>query len=118
MSKLSSEERIARVEQAPKEVQVMVAKAFLRDDIDDEDVQYLFNSDTPGEMNDPEEDSQVENVNAEEPEDGIGGSFSMRTTKPGAGNKNYITTGAGGWSTCIKGSPTDSQCNVLANCVG
>ena len=118
MAQLSSEERIARVEQAPVEVQTMVAKAFLRDDIDDEDVQYLFNADTPEEMNDPEEDSQIENVNAEEPE-GIGaGSFSMRTTKPGSGNKNYITTGAGGWSTCIKGSPTDPQCNVLANCVG
>ena len=37
MARLSSEERIARVEQAPVEVQTMVAKAFLRDDIDDED---------------------------------------------------------------------------------
>ena len=45
MAQLSSEERIARVELAPIEVQTMVAKAFLRDDIDDEDVQYLFNTD-------------------------------------------------------------------------
>lgn len=42
----------------------------------------------------------------------------MRTSKPGAGNKFFITTGAGGYSRCIVGSPTDSQCNVLSNCVG
>lgn len=44
--------------------------------------------------------------------------MNIRTTKPGAGNKFYITTTKGGYSTCIQGSPTDSQCNVLANCVG
>lgn len=42
----------------------------------------------------------------------------MRTSKPGAGNKFYITRGRGGYSTCIQGYPTDSQCDVLANCVG
>lgn len=42
----------------------------------------------------------------------------MRTTKPSTGNKFYITKSKGGYSTCIQGSPTDSQCNVLANCVG
>lgn len=42
MAQLSSEERIARVEQAPAEVQVKVAKAFLRDDIDDEIIQTEF----------------------------------------------------------------------------
>lgn len=42
----------------------------------------------------------------------------MRTSKPGAGNKFYITKGAGGYSTCIVGKPTDANCNVLANCVG
>lgn len=35
-----------------------------------------------------------------------------------AGNKFFITTGAGGYSHCIVGKPTDSQCNVLSNCVG
>ena len=44
--------------------------------------------------------------------------FQIRTSKPGAGNKNFITTGAGGWNTCIVGRPTDSECNALANCVG
>lgn len=44
--------------------------------------------------------------------------FTMRTSKPGAGNKFYITKSKGGYSTCIQGKPTDSQCNVLANCVG
>lgn len=42
MAQFSSEERIARVEQAPAEVQVKVAKAFLRDDIDDEIIQTEF----------------------------------------------------------------------------
>ncbi len=42
----------------------------------------------------------------------------VRTSKPEKGNKYYITTTKGGWSTCISGSPTDKDCNVLANCVG
>ena len=117
MAQLSSEERIARVEQAPVEVQVMVAKAFLREDIDDEDVQYLFNADTPEEMNDPEANVKIENLNADEPE-GIGAAgFTMRTTRP-SNNKNYIVTGSGGWNTCIKGNPTYAPANALANCVG
>lgn len=118
MAQLSSEERIKRVEMAPAEIQIRVAKAFLRDDIDDEDVQYLFNTDSIEELNDKDTDGNVvENVNAAEPE-GIGAvGFTMRTTKP-SGNKNFITTGAGGWSTCIKGYPTDAGANVLANCVG
>jgi LysM repeat protein len=44
--------------------------------------------------------------------------FKMRTTKPEAGNKYYITKANGGWSDAIKGSPTDTDCNVLSNCVG
>lgn len=44
--------------------------------------------------------------------------FTQRTSKPGAGNKFYITKSKGGYSTCIQGSPTDKDCNVLANCVG
>lgn len=44
--------------------------------------------------------------------------MNIRTTKPSAGNKFYITTAKGGYSRCIQGSPTDNQCNVLANCVG
>lgn len=115
---LTWQEKIARIEQAPKEVQVMVAKAYIRDDIPDEDVQYLFNADSIEDLNENMEEAQVENINAEEPEDGIGADhFSMRTTKP-RNNKNFITKGAGGWSTCIKGNPTDKDANVLANCVG
>jgi hypothetical protein len=117
MAQLSSEERIARVEMAPAEMQVSIAKAYLRDDIDDEDVQYEFNTDTIEEMNDPDEESTVENVNAEEPE-GVGAAgFTMRTSKPN-GNKNFITTGNGGWNTCVKGSPCQSGASALANCVG
>ena len=42
----------------------------------------------------------------------------MRTKKPEAGNKFYNTKSNGGYSTCIKGKPTDKGCNVLSNCVG
>lgn len=42
----------------------------------------------------------------------------IRTTRPTAGNKYFIRKDNGGYSTCIQGKPTDSQCNVLANCVG
>ena len=42
----------------------------------------------------------------------------VRTSKPSKGNKFYITKSKGGYSTCIQGKPTDSECNVLANCVG
>ena len=97
---LSAEERIKRIEMAPVEVQTMVAKAFLREDIDDENVQYLFNTDTLAELNDPAEDAGIENIDAEQIE-GIGaGNFFIRSTKPN-GNKNFITTGKGGWNTCI-----------------
>ena len=41
----------------------------------------------------------------------------VRTTRPTAGNKYFIRQANGGYSTCIQGKPTDSQCNVLANCV-
>ena len=44
--------------------------------------------------------------------------FQIRTSKPSAGNKFYITKNVGGYSRCIVGKPTDSQCNVLSNCVG
>lgn len=45
-------------------------------------------------------------------------SFKMRTTKPEAGNKYYITKAKGGYSNAIQGRPVDSDCNVLSNCVG
>ena len=112
---LTSKEKIERIEMAPKEVQTRVAKAFIREDIEDENVQYLFNTDTLEELN--EADVIIENQNAEQIE-GIGaGNFFIRTTKP-SGNKNFITTGKGGWNTCIQGSPTDAGANVLSNCVG
>lgn len=44
--------------------------------------------------------------------------MNIRTTKPGKGNKFYIRKASGGYSTCIQGSPKDSECDVLANCVG
>ena len=114
---LTAVEKIARIEKAPKEMQAMVAKAFISDDIKDEDVQYLFNEDTLEQLNDPEVEANVENVNAEAPE-GIGaGEFAVRNYKP-SGDKNYITTGSGGWNTCIKGYPMDANANVLVNCVG
>lgn len=44
--------------------------------------------------------------------------FKPRTTKPGKGNKYYITKGRGGYSNAIQGKPTDPDCDVLSNCVG
>jgi len=44
--------------------------------------------------------------------------FKMRTTKPEAGNKYYITKANGGYSNAIQGSPMDPDCDVLPNCVG
>lgn len=44
--------------------------------------------------------------------------FTPRYTRPEAGNKYYIRKAQGGYSNAIYGSPTDSACNVLANCVG
>lgn len=47
--------------------------------------------------------------------------FPIVTSKPSA-NDPYISyynnSNHGGQSTCINGSPTDSVCNVLSNCVG
>lgn len=34
-------------------------------------------------------------------------SFTPRLTRPTAGNKYYITKSAGGYSSAVKGSPTD-----------
>lgn len=45
-------------------------------------------------------------------------SFIPRLTKPTAGNKYYIRKVSGGYNGAIKGSPTDPECDVLANCVG
>lgn len=44
--------------------------------------------------------------------------FVPRYSKPEKGNKFFNTLSNGGWSTAIKGKPTDSDCNVLHNCVG
>lgn len=83
---------------------------------EDYEVQTTFNEDSIDVL---VEDGEVENIDAEEVE-GIGadGGFVKRTSKPGAGNKFYITDDRGGWSWCIQGSPTDPYCDVLANCVG
>lgn len=59
---LTAKEKITRIEMAPKEVQVMVAKAYLLEDMDDEGVQYLFNTDS---FEDMTEDGEVENVYTE-----------------------------------------------------
>ena len=44
--------------------------------------------------------------------------FKPRLTRPEKGNKYYNTIANGGYSRAIKGKPTDSQCDVLSNCVG
>ena len=112
---MTDKEIIEKIEKAPKEVQTMVAKAFIRDDIPNDEIQYLFNTTPLEEMND--KDVIIENKNAEAKEGTGAVGFTMRTTKP-SNNKQYITRGAGGWSNCIKGYPTEPNANVLANCVG
>lgn len=112
---MTDKEKIERIEKAPKEVQTMVAKAFLREDIPDDEIQYLFNTTPLEEMNDPS--VVIENKNAESKEGTGAVGFSMRTSMP-YDNPQYITRGAGGWSNCIKGYPTQEHANVLANCVG
>lgn len=42
----------------------------------------------------------------------------IRTVRPTKSDKYYIRQANGGYSSCIQGKPTDTQCNVLANCVG
>lgn len=112
---MTDKEIIKIIEQAPKEAQLMVAKAFLRNDIDNDDIQYTFSNISIEEMNEP--DVIIENIDAAEPE-GIGAEgFTMRTSVP-VNNKNYIMQSTGGWNPCIKGKPTDSTANVLSNCVG
>ena len=61
---LTSEEMISRIEQAPTEMQIRVAKAFIREDIIDENVQYLFNADAIEVLNEKSE-TMIENINAE-----------------------------------------------------
>ena len=60
---MTIEEKIEHIEAAPADMQVMVAKAYLRDDIDDDDVQYLFNEDGLDEL---VEDGSIENLEGEE----------------------------------------------------
>lgn len=81
------------------------------------ELQTTFNEDTIEQLNDGE--FTIENQDQEEVE-GIGSAdnFSMRTCKPGAGNKFYNNGNNGGSSWCVNGNPTDKNCNVLANCVG
>lgn len=111
---LTWEQKIQNIESAPEEARLMIAKAYIRDDIPDENVQYEFNTDSPEQLN---EDGEIENLNADDP-DGIGATgFTMRTTRP-ANNKNFITRGSGGWNTCIKGNPRYQYADALANCVG
>ena len=46
------------------------------------------------------------------------GKFKIMTSLPAYGNKFYNTTGNGGYSRCIQGSPVQSGRNVYSNCVG
>lgn len=46
------------------------------------------------------------------------GKFKIMTSLPAYGDKFYNTTGNGGYSRCIQGSPVQSGRNVYSNCVG
>ncbi len=87
--------------------------------------QLTFSEVSLDELNDAE-DVKIENVcdiadEYEIPASASGvksGTWAIRTSRPEAGNKNFITIESGGWSNCIKGKPTDRYCDVLSNCVG
>ena len=59
---LTWEQKIQNIESAPEEARLMIAKAYIRDDIPDENVQYEFNTDSPEQLN---EDGEIENLNAD-----------------------------------------------------
>lgn len=44
--------------------------------------------------------------------------FKPRMTRPTSKDKYYVRKANGGYSNAIKGSPEDTQCDVLSNCVG
>ena len=44
--------------------------------------------------------------------------FKPRLTRPTSKDKYYVRKASGGYSNAIQGSPVDSQCDVLSNCVG
>lgn len=85
--------------------------------MENEELQTTFNTDPIGVL---VEEGEIENINNEQLPDGIGAEdkFTVRTTKPGAGNGFYIRRATGGMNNCIQGKPTDANCNVLSNCVG
>lgn len=124
-SKAKKVEEVKQVETKVEEIKETDFDVVMNEDFVEPEVQTTFNEDSIEDMN---EDVEIENLYNEEvlgafndePEELVlgAGSFTKRTSKPGAGNKCYITRGNGGWSWCIQGSPTDKQCNVLANCVG
>lgn len=110
------EEHVFSTTEEGIEIDETILKAFEQHAEDaDYEVQTTFSSASLDELNDP--DTIIENVDTEDVE-GIGAAgFAMRTTKP-SGNKNFIRQANGGWNTCIQGSPTDPNANVLSNCVG
>ena len=44
--------------------------------------------------------------------------MNIRTTKPSSADKYFVRKINGGFSTCVQGTPTDAECDTLANCVG
>lgn len=115
-------EKIEKIEQAPEELQTKVAKAFIREDISDDQVQYTFVEDDDfykacqADANVTIEDvteTDVDGIGSAEDE-GIGSAYAPRTTAPSTSDKNWLHYTNGGYNYCIKIS--GSSC--LPNCVG
>ena len=108
-SKAKKVEEVKQVETKVEEIKETDFDVVMNEDFVEPEVQTTFNEDSIEDMN---EDVEIENLYNEEvlgafndePEELVlgAGSFTKRTSKPGAGNKCYITRGNGGWSWCIQ----------------
>ena len=119
----TDKEIIEKIEQAPKELQTSVAKAFIREDIPNDQIQYTFDSDEEfyrACLEDPNvevcevAETDTDGIGATN-EDGIGATYSPRLTAPSYSDLNWIHYSAGGYNYCIKINGTTS---CLPNCVG
>lgn len=118
---MDSKEQIKLVESAPEELQLKIAKAFLNDSINNEDIQTNF-EDTDF-FDACQETNGVEVIiDIEEDIDGIGAvdednsqsDYSPRLTTPSKTDPHWIYYKKGGYNQCIKIG--GNEC--IPNCVG
>lgn len=112
---LTTEQIIADIENAPEELQTSIAKAFIRQDIPNEQIQYSFeDKDEFLEACILDSEIQIEEIKEASNEDGIGATYSPRLSAPSTSDLNWIHVNNGGYNYCIKISGN----SCLPNCVG